>query len=354
MAPPTTPGTSPQLDSAPTTASRFIGPGPFDPENEDWGLYQIRLQACLDVSGIVSDVDKRNTLIALLGQGTFKILYSLVQPNKITEVPFVDLLKKLDAHFPPKRLKEFERAKLFSAHQEEHETPTTFLARLRSIISFCQYEKESDPRACFLLTAFIVGLRDQRIRARLVQETDLDINKALNISESCLRAEQESRQLDGKTSASSTLSTVSKVRSGGDRPQERCFRCGNTNHSEASSRFNKERCRACNRMGHIERMCPTKKRQTARTVSSRRSVKTIKSVLAVGHEQEALTCIIDGIPIQVQEDTGSYYTILGEDVWLKLGKPKLDPAPQKLKVLTDHRIPLNGQRLVNVTVAGET
>ncbi|XP_064462712.1 uncharacterized protein K02A2.6-like [Ornithodoros turicata] len=325
-----------------------------EPEREDWGLYQIRLQACLDVSGIVSEVDRRNTLIALLGAETFKVLHSLVQPQNITDVSFADLLKKLDEHFSPKRFKEFERAKLFSAHQEEHETPTAFLARLRSIIAFCGYEQETDPRACSLLTAFIVGLRDQRIRARLVQEVDLDVNKALRISESCLKAEQESRQLDRKLLASSALGNVAKVKTSVDQQVERCFRCGNTNHSEATCRFSKERCRACNQLGHIARMCTKKRQKPSRTVHPRRSVKSITSVLAVGDKEEVFTCIIDGVPTQLQVDTGSYYTILGRNAWLNLGKPKLAPAHQKLRVLTHYSIPLEGQRSVEVTVAGQT
>ncbi|XP_064472491.1 uncharacterized protein K02A2.6-like [Ornithodoros turicata] len=101
-------------------------------------------------------------------------------------------------------------------------------------------------------------------------------------------------------------------------------------------------------------MCRKKRQKPSRSVHSRRSVTSITSVLAVGDKAEVFTCIIDGVPAQLQEDTGSYYTILGRNAWLKLGKPKLAPAHQKLRVLTDHSIPLKGQRSVEVTVAGQT
>ncbi|XP_064475674.1 uncharacterized protein K02A2.6-like [Ornithodoros turicata] len=101
-------------------------------------------------------------------------------------------------------------------------------------------------------------------------------------------------------------------------------------------------------------MCTKKRQKPSRTVHPRRSVKSITSVLAVGDKEEVFTCIIDGVPTQLQVDTGSYYTILGRNAWLNLGKPKLAPAHQKLRVLTDHSIPLKGQRSVEVTVAGQT
>ncbi|KAG0410352.1 hypothetical protein HPB47_012525 [Ixodes persulcatus] len=61
---------------------RFMGPGSFDPEKEDWNLYQIRFQASLDIAGTTDDAKKRNFLIASLGSETFKLLHSLVQPRQ--------------------------------------------------------------------------------------------------------------------------------------------------------------------------------------------------------------------------------------------------------------------------------
>lgn len=101
-------------------------------------------------------------MIALLEADTFKVLHSFIQLPQISDVPFQDLLKKPDEHFLPERFKESERAKSFSAHQEEHKS-SSFLARLRTI-AFCEYEREIDPCACSLLTAFIAGLRDQRLK----------------------------------------------------------------------------------------------------------------------------------------------------------------------------------------------
>lgn len=92
---------------------RFLGPGTFDSDKEDCKLYQIRFQACLGVAKITVDADK-NLWIASTGPETFKLLYSLIQSRSFLDTPYLELLGKLE-HFVPKKFKEFERAKLFSA-----------------------------------------------------------------------------------------------------------------------------------------------------------------------------------------------------------------------------------------------
>lgn len=194
---------------------RFEKPGIFDPEKDEWKLYCIRFRAALQVARVTSEVDKRSLLIASLDAAVFKRLYHLVQPRDITDVSFEDLVKALDETYAPKRFKEFERAKLFSSRQEENESVKDFLNRLRAIVATCEYETESDLRSCSLLTAFIVGLRDQRIRAKLVLEKTLTIEVALRLAESSLAAEAGSRHLD--------TSVVGKVSQAAN-ATSKCFR----------------------------------------------------------------------------------------------------------------------------------
>lgn len=83
-------------------------------------------------------------------------------------------------------------------------------------------------------------------------------------------------------------------------------------------------------------------------------MKTVTSVMAVGDEVEAFTCMIDGIPIPLQIDISCYYMILGGDIWPTLGKPKLHQAGHELKVLADHNIPLTGEWSVKASAAEGT
>ncbi|XP_064475579.1 uncharacterized protein LOC135389462 [Ornithodoros turicata] len=235
---------------------RFRSPGTFDPDKEDWNLYEIRFLAAIRVARVTDDADKSGLLISSLSPAVFKPLYNLLQPRNIMEVPFKDLTATLSDHFTLKRFKEFERYKLFSNRQEDGESVKDFVERLLAIISRCEYEGESDVRACSLMTAFIVGLRDQRIRARLVLEKTLTMDTAIWLTESFLAAEAESKQLHAEPSVHKvTVKPESK---------ERCFRCGNSNHSQETCRFHNEDCHACGQTGHISKMCRSSASQGTR------------------------------------------------------------------------------------------
>ncbi|XP_042142995.1 uncharacterized protein LOC121833629 [Ixodes scapularis] len=325
---------------------RFHSPGTFDAEKENWKLYQIRFQACLDVAKITAEADKRNLLIASIGPKTFKLLYSLIQPQSFLETPYQELLKKLEEHFAPKKFKEFERAKLFSARQEENETIKDFITRLRSILINCDYESEADARSSSLLTAFIVGLRDTRVRARLVLEKDLTLDVALRLAESTLTAEAESRRLDRGDHAALL---VEKVKPSTSAPVK-CFRCGNTNHSESSCRFRTESCNACGKRGHIAKVCRSAERHKT-AGKKKEKVKTITNVFVTpGSDGEFVSCIIQGTPVRLQVDTGSKLTLLDTDTWRKIGKPTLQKCDYNLFCFNQKKITVQGRCLLQVTL----
>ncbi|XP_040063691.1 uncharacterized protein LOC120838024 [Ixodes scapularis] len=337
-------------DVGDSSTHRFHGPGTFDSDKEEWKLYQIRFQACLDVAKITADVDKKNLLIASLGSTTFQLLYTLVQPQNFSELTYQDLVTRLQDHFAPRKFKEFERARLFSARQEESENVKEFLARLRSIIATCEYETETNARNCSLLTAFIVGLHDSRIRARLVMEKDLTLDTALRLAESYLRAETESLQLNRPDQ---NALHVDKVKHPTSTPAK-CFRCGNSNHVESTCRYRNESCNSCGKKGHIAKMCHSSDRNKQRG-NRKRDVKTVTNVFATrDRDGEFVTCLVQGIPVDLQVDTGSKLTLLNIDTWEKLGCPPLKKSECNLCCFNNQAIPLKGQCVLNVTLGQQT
>lgn len=188
-----------------------MGPGPLDLPKKDWNVYQIRFQAPLDIARTTDDATKTNFLISSLGSERLKLLHFLVQPRQVAEFPYAELAKTLKFHFTPQCFKEFELAKLLSARQDERQSPTGFLAWLRSVISNYKFENEADTRTSSLLTAFIIVLGGQRLRAHLVQNEELSIEIAPRLSKSVLWAEKESRQLPNADDTHLAVSKVTEV-----------------------------------------------------------------------------------------------------------------------------------------------
>ncbi|XP_064469808.1 uncharacterized protein K02A2.6-like [Ornithodoros turicata] len=333
--------TQPSL-SGDDNSRRFRSPGIFDPAKEDWNMYQVRFEAALRVARVTEEEDKTNLLITSLTPEVFKHLYNLVQPRDILSVAYSELTRKLAEHYTPKKFKEFERWKLFSTRQNESESVKDFLERLSAIIPHCEYEAETDVRACSLLTAFIVGLHDPRIRARLVLEKGLTLETATNMADKTLTAEAESRQLHAEQ-------TVHKLEKRSD--HARCFRCGNINHDSDTCRFRDEDCHNCGKTGHIAKMC--RANRPSKGKKSYRNVEYVSDVFFAGTgEDKFVTCQIGSHDVLLQVDTGSQATLLNTSTYVRLGKPKLKQPRFRLRSFSKDDIPLRGQTEVEVSYGG--
>lgn len=196
-----------------------------------------------------------------------------------------------------------------------------------------------------LLTASIVGLRGQRINAHLVQGVDLNINKALQVSQNFQWTGQESHELDRNMSGSSTSLNVGKLRSGDTRQQEKCFRCGKKKESVSLCVASARKAVELLMKWDILNGCTQGRNSfliSPMVVNTWRQLQ----VSWLRGKEETLAYIIDRMLVPLQVDTGSYFTFLGSYVWLKLGKPKSGPVVQQLSILTDHSVLLKSKRAV--------
>ena len=74
---------------------------PFRPEQDDWNMYVERLDHLFVANGITGADKKRAILLSVIGDGTYKVLSSLLAPDKPGEKSFDDLVTVLKNHFCP-------------------------------------------------------------------------------------------------------------------------------------------------------------------------------------------------------------------------------------------------------------
>lgn len=82
---------------------------PFDDSSADWASYEERLQAFLRANKVSED-QKADTLISLVGPKTYALLKSLTSPETPAKKSFEELLSLLRNHFLPKLSNIGERA----------------------------------------------------------------------------------------------------------------------------------------------------------------------------------------------------------------------------------------------------
>lgn len=129
-------------------------------------------------------------------------------------------------------------------------SPTTMRA-LRKLATHCQFGATLEEA---LRDGFVWGLRHDTIKRRLLSETTLTYNKALDIAKGMEAGDQKTKVFRMPERTIKALS---------DRPPKpsdspRRYRCSRTNHRPADCKFRDAQCHSCGKTGHIAPVCRSK------------------------------------------------------------------------------------------------
>ena len=116
-------------------------------------------------------------------------------PTKPTDRTFADLVKIVKNHQQPPPPTIVQRFYFNTCIQEMEETVSEFVAGLRRLSECCQFAATLDD---MLRDRLVCGIRDRRLQLRLLAETDLTFQKALDISQAIEAAERNARDLQSK------------------------------------------------------------------------------------------------------------------------------------------------------------
>ncbi len=290
----------------------------------------------------------------------------MILPEKPAIKSYNSIVATLAAHFAPKPLLIAERFRFHKRNQEEGESVTVFVAALRKLAEHCEF---NDVLNDTIRDRLVCGLRSEAAQKRLLTESALTLEKAIEISVSMELAAKESHQLN----SSAKLHMVSTEEKGA---QSKCYRCDKSGHFAAECWSKDINCRKCGKKGHIECACKSKgadkkpkqcnqkpkhrfkKRQSVHNMQqshttamgSSSSDEAAVYVLSVtgGPGGYWVSPLLDGQPVRMEIDTGSAVSLVSETVYKEaLQHIPLQPSSLILKTYTGEPVPTQG--LINVT-----
>ena len=83
----------------------------FDSDKDDWLTYVERVNHFLKANSITGNEQKQAVFLSVIGPSTYKLLKSLLAPEKPGDKPYKNLVKKLTEHFNPTPSKIVQRFK---------------------------------------------------------------------------------------------------------------------------------------------------------------------------------------------------------------------------------------------------
>ena len=208
--------------------------GAFSGEPTEWEDYVERLENYFVAHDIKSETKKKAVLLSEYGAATYKLIRSLVVPQKPSEVEYKVLLDKTKEYFAPAPSCIVERYKFNTRVQQLDELVATYIAQLRALSTYCEFGEMLED---MLHDRIVCGISDTRIQRRLLAEPRLTYAKAVQLSQSMEAAERNSKTIlpQRETATVHVTRTV-------------CYRCGRE-HSPETCKCKELFCRKYSKKG---------------------------------------------------------------------------------------------------------
>ena len=216
-------------------------------------------------NGIDVDDKKRSVFLLVIGPGAYKLLRSLLSPEKPGDKSFKSLTETMTKHYDPVPSEIVQRYKFHTRFRQPGETVSTYVSELRSLAEHCNFGATLD---LMLRDRLVCGINDDAIQRRLLSEQNLTFDKALTTAQGLEAAAKNLRELHHDKKPSGGNGEVHKVaRDSGPRKEKRegqtgvntvCYRCGKPGHSPIKCRHRGAKCHSCGKVGHLRSVCRSK------------------------------------------------------------------------------------------------
>ena len=347
---------------------------PFDPSSELWNDYLARFNTFL---GAHSVPEEKQAQVFLTNQcsSIYKLLANLASqqshPKDVNELSMKEIIEFMKDQFDPKRFIVRERFKFWSdMKRKPGETVQELAARIRQDAATCDFSSIKDPQDEALRTRFICSVSNEAVLKALfkVKDDDLDFARAIQIAmetEDAAKVAKETvygNQTNVVHKIHKNEATVNPKNPKRKDSQEKpsCYRCGKSNHLASECKFKTATCNFCKKTGHLQVVCQKKKSQeSSKTNEIVKQICIVKNVTIESHIHKnknvpKKTIIIEDTPVEMILDTGSPANFISEEVWQRLGRPKLQEANRVYESVTRNVIPVRGIFKTTAKLENET
>ena len=146
-------------------------------ENHNWIGYTESLDQYFLPNEITDNGRKRAASLSSCGAKTYKLIRNIV--TRETDETFAELINIVKNHFNPRPSITVYRFKFHSCFRKQGESIQQYVAKLRCLSEHCDFRDHLED---MIRDRLICGVNDERIHRRLLAESRLDFEKALELA----------------------------------------------------------------------------------------------------------------------------------------------------------------------------
>ena len=206
-----------------------------------------------------------STFLSVIGEDATNAFNAFEWGEAEDDTNIEHVLAKFDAYCEPRTQVIYERYRFNNRKQEPGENIAAYLTELRTIAKNCQHEEITPDD--ILRDRIVLGIRDDKMRERLLRYNDLTLQKAVDIIKAAEQTEHQVKLMG----ASANVNVLKQGRSKSNRSsmQSRaannkqqssrgtCGRCGTSHAKKKCPAFN-QKCHRCGNMNHYQSLCRSK------------------------------------------------------------------------------------------------
>ena len=160
----------------------------FDSAQGDWNAYYERFEQYVIANEIKDEKKIVAVFLTSIGSTMYNLLRDLKSPTKPSEFKLADLADTLRNHFSPKPIIIAERFHFHKREQHEGEGVADYCAALKKCSERCEFGTFLEET---LRDRFVCGLRSKQAQKKLLAESKLTWQKALEIATAMESAEKQ-------------------------------------------------------------------------------------------------------------------------------------------------------------------
>lgn len=362
---------------------------------DDFALYKARLGHFISLNKVTEDTAKVDILASFGGADLFKTLHTLIQPDKIEEKKYDDLIAALENHFKPKHNTVAESFKFNKRNQRKGESLAQYIVELKSMAQLCDFGDFLD-RA--LKDRFICGISNESIQSKLFNDSSVNtFHKACEIAQTMestksniqiIHNDSDGNGFDGDGSVNLMQHSDKRAsygkNNGNSNNNYNSYSKGHGNnnnngkHSKSFSGHSKSiQCYSCGLNGHIARNCFRRQGKfNGKSINSDKKTVNLKhftddfdnfndfnfehqylntlysfSPLINTVKSGALTTLIDmnGRDVRMEIDTGATGTVFPDVLFFEyFPGSQLSPPKRNFSLLSGESVRIVGSSVVSV------
>ena len=204
-----------------------------------------------------------STLLSVIGEDA-KIAFDAFEWGETEDDSTIeDVLAKFDEYCEPRTQVIYERYRFNNRNQEPGESIASYLTELRTMA-----KKTANMNDEILRDRIVLGIRDDKMRERLLRLNDLTLQKAVDLIKAAEQTEQQVKLMSGNPGGTANVNALKqgsgknnnsfkKTHQKREVSRDLCGRCG-TKHAKKNCQAFAQKCRRCGNLNHYQSLCRTK------------------------------------------------------------------------------------------------